>query len=73
MLTGIKILPVALKSLESSVGIVTGYELNGRSPILDTGKKNVFSTASRPTLGKRLASYQMGVWYSFFRSKATGV
>jgi hypothetical protein len=39
------------RSRDSSVDIVTGYELDCRSPIPSRGKICIFSTVSRPALG----------------------
>jgi hypothetical protein len=40
-----------LRNRDSSVGIPMGYEMEGRGSIPITGKRLLYSTASRPVLG----------------------
>jgi hypothetical protein len=49
-----------LKTRDSSVGLATSYELDGRGSIPDRGKICLFSKASKTSSGAHTASYPMG-------------
>jgi hypothetical protein len=66
---------ILLESRDSSVGIATGYGLDRRGSILDSGKRFLFSLlhSFQTDSGAHPASYSMRMGGSFPRVKRPGV
>jgi hypothetical protein len=58
---------------DSSVGIATGYRLDGWVSILSKGKIFLFTTAFQTGSGAHTASYPIGIGRDFHGGKAAGV
>jgi hypothetical protein len=67
---GLRKVSLALRSWDISVGIATGYRLDGPGSI--PGRARSFSTAARPALGSTPPPHPVGTGGSFPGGKAAG-